>query len=173
MQLPGDGVVAVELGIVEDGHEHILGEDVLDEHLAHVGHFHAGIDGLLAQLQEFAQGLTERDILGVLLFNDGAQLGCQGGDVLVELLDGAVELADLERLVGDEAGKQRVEGGDVGKSGAQDFGAVLVEHGGMGVFEQNVVGGVALGELGRNLGVEVVLLVLGLPVAPILAQRVL
>ena len=53
------------------------------------------------------------------------------------------------------------------------LGAVLEEDGGLGVFEEDVVAGVAAVELGLDLGVEVVVSVLGLPVAAGHAQGVL
>ena len=172
LQLAGDGVLAVKLRLVEDGHEDVLGEHVLDDHLAHVGHLHARVDGLLAQLQELVQRLPESRVGAELLFDDGAQLVGQGRHVGVELLDGAVELAHLARLVGDEARQQRIERGGIGKVGAQHLLAVLVQHRRVGILEEDVGGGVAIGKLGGDLGVQVVLLVLALPVAPILAQGV-
>ena len=51
-QLVGDVVFAVKLGILIDGDEDILREDVLDDHLAHVGHHQVGVDGFVAQLEE-------------------------------------------------------------------------------------------------------------------------
>jgi len=75
--LPGERALApgretVELRLVEDGHEDVLGEHVLDQHLAHIGHLDARVDGLTAQLQELAERLPESRVGIHLLCDDRA-----------------------------------------------------------------------------------------------------
>ena len=72
-QFMGDDVFAVELGFVEDGDEDVFGEDVLHNHFAHVGQFHAGVDRFLAQFQEIFGGFLEGFVFVVLLADGVAQ----------------------------------------------------------------------------------------------------
>ena len=58
-----------------------------------------------------------------------------------------------------------VEVGGAGHIGANRLRPVLEQNSGEGVFEDDVVAGVAAVELGLDFGVEVVVTVLGLPVA--------
>ena len=48
VQLAGDVVLPVELVLGEDPQEDVLGQDVLQQHLAHVAVGHLGADGLAA-----------------------------------------------------------------------------------------------------------------------------
>ena len=52
VQLARDVVVLVKVAVVEDLGEDFFGQDVLDQHLAHVGLGQAGVDGLLRMGQE-------------------------------------------------------------------------------------------------------------------------
>ena len=61
---------------------------------------------------------------------------------------------------------RRCRSAGAGHVRAHGLGAVLEEDGGEGVLEDDVVAGVATVELGLDFGVEVVVAVLGLPVAP-------
>ena len=87
------------------------------------------------------------------------------GDALLELIDGLLELLDLGLDVAEELGDQIGELGRVGHVGGEDALAVLVEDGGGGVLEDDVVEGIAGLALLLDLGFEVVGGVLGLPVA--------
>ena len=59
VQLARDVVVLVVVGAGEDGREHFAGEDVLDQHLAHVGFGEARVDRLLGVFEEFVCRLAE------------------------------------------------------------------------------------------------------------------
>ena len=103
VQLAGDVVLAVEVAVVEDLGENLFGQDVLDQHLAHVGIGEAGVDGLLRMLQELRRRLRERrrcrcaarSIIVAQRLQHGRQVG-------LELLDGLAEVGDLGALVAEE-----------------------------------------------------------------------
>ena len=59
IELLGDVVLAVEIILVEDVGEDFLSQDVLDQHLPHIGFRQHGIDGLLGMLQECRRRLAE------------------------------------------------------------------------------------------------------------------
>ena len=96
-----------------------------------------------------------------------------GGQVGLELLAGLAELLDLGQIVVQEAADQAVQFARAGHVHPHGLVAVLEKDGGLGVFEEDVVAGVAAVELGLDLGVKVVVGVLGLPVAAGHAQGVL
>ena len=109
LQLAGNDVLTVELGLVENPHEDVLGQDVLDDHLAHVRHLDLRVDGLFAQLQELIQGRAEGGVGLDLLVNDRPQCPGQGGNICAELLDGLVEEPHLRALVANKKAQQDVE----------------------------------------------------------------
>ena len=59
VQLAGDVVLAVEIGVVEHLGEDVLGQDVLDQHFLHVILAHRRIDRLLRVGEECGFGLGE------------------------------------------------------------------------------------------------------------------
>ena len=87
------------------------------------------------------------------------------GDALAEFLDGLLEFADLGLGVGVEAKQQVGQVARVGEVGVHHRGAVLVEHGAAGVFEDGVAEGVAAADLAVDLAVQVVVRILGFPEA--------
>ena len=104
----GDVVLAVELVLGEDAEEDVPGEDVLEEHLAHVGLRHVGADGLPAQLQEARRGGHVGLVLGLGLLDGLAEVLEDGWQVGLELLLGVPELLDLGQLVVEEAADEAV-----------------------------------------------------------------
>ena len=101
-----------------------------------------------------------------------AHLSSTAGKIGLELLAGVAELFDLGQLVVEEAADEAMEVPGAGHIDAHGLLAVLEENGGLGVLEDDVVAGVAAVELGLDFGVEVVVGVLGLPVAPVHAEGV-
>ena len=173
VQLAGDVVLAVELIVVEDAEEDVAGEDVLEEHLADVGVGDVGADGLAAEGEEEGGGVLVVGVVGLGVGDGLAEAFEDGGEVGLELLAGLAELLDLGQFVVEEAADEAVEIAGAGHVGAHGLGAVLEEDGGLGVLEEDVVAGVAAVELGLDFGVEVVVGVLGLPVAAGHAEGVL
>ena len=110
---------------------------------------------------------------GVLLGDAVAQRLQDIGQVVRELLHRLVEVRDFLPLVRGEAGKQRQQRVVVGLHPcAQHFGAVLVQHRGDVVGEDDVVLGIALAELRGDLRRQIVVLVLRFPIAEGYAQAV-
>ena len=173
VQLAGDVVLAVELVLGEDAEEDVAGEDVLEQHLADVGVGDVGADGLAAEVQEEGGGVLVVGVAGLGVGDGLAEALQDGGEVGLELLAGLAELFDLGQLVVQEAADEAVELARAGHVDAHGLVAVLDEDGGLGVLEEDVVAGVAAVELGLDLGVEVVVGVLGLPVAAGHAEGVL
>ena len=91
----GDVVLAVELVLGEDAQEYVLRQDVLEQHLAHVGGGHLGAYRLSAQLQEAGGGGHVVLVLGLGLLYGLAQVFEDGGQVGLELLLRLPELLDL------------------------------------------------------------------------------
>ena len=83
------------------------------------------------------------------------------------------ELLDLRQLVVQEDAYEAVQLPVPGHIDPHRLAAVLNQHGGLGVLEEDVVFGVAPVELDLDFSVQVVVGVLGLPVAPRHPQRVL
>ena len=98
----------MELVLGEDAEEDVPGEDVLEEHLAHVGGGHVGADGLPAELQEARCGGHVGLVLGLGLLYGLAQVLEDGGQVGLELLLGVPELLDLGQLVVEETADEAV-----------------------------------------------------------------
>ena len=172
LQLAGDAVLIEELGIAEDGEEDFLGEDVLDEHLVHIGRGDGGIDGAAAEFQKGIAAQAEGAIFRLLLLDHFPQGPDDAGDVLLEALDGFLELADLGVLEGDVGGEESVELAVLREGCAEKLAAILIEDGGLGIFEQDVGVRVADIELFGDLGAEVVGGVLAFPEAVIEAEDV-
>ncbi len=165
-------VVLVEVAVVEHLGEDFLGQDVLDQHLAHVGFGEAGVDGFLRVCQEFLLGLAEAGVGRMLALDHLAQRFQHGRQVGLELLHRRAEIGDLGPLEAEEQFEQLGQRLGVGHVAAQYLVAVLPQDGGDIVAKDDVVLRVALLELLAYLFVEVVAFVLGFPVAERHAQFV-
>ena len=173
VELPGDVVLAVELVLGEHAQEDVLGEDVLEQHLAHVGGGHVRADGVATQLEEADGGGLVLGVVRLGGLHRLAQVGDDGGKVGLELRLGAAELLYLRQLVVEEAADEPVERAGLVHVHPHGLFAVLDQHRRAGVLEDDVVARVAGVELALDLAVEVVARVLGLPVAAGHAQGVL
>ena len=138
---------------------------MLDQHLGDIGALQRGVDRLLDLLEE--RDLRRR-ILGAglaLLADPLAQRLEDGGEVFCELVDRFAKIADRFLLIGEEPGHQRIERFGVGHVGLGHAGAILYQHRALGVLVDDVGARVALGFLRRDFRVEIVLAVLGFPIA--------
>ena len=81
---------------------------MLDEHLVHVVGRDGGIDGRAAEIEEGVAPHAEGGVHFSLLHDHAAQGGDDVRDVLLEALDGFLELAHLGMLEADEGGEQFV-----------------------------------------------------------------
>ena len=163
----------MELALSEHLQEDILGENVLQQHLPHVGGGHGGANALLAQFEEPGRGGL---IAGVGRFGVGdglAQIVNDGGQIGLELPLRLAKLLDLREFVVQKHADEAVQLAGAGHVGPHGLLPVLEQDGGLGIFENDIALGIASVELTLNLGVQVVAAVLGLPVAPGHAQGVL
>ena len=94
-ELAGDVVLAVELVFAENAEEDVLGEDVLQQHFAHVGGGDGGADGLLAVGEEAGCAVLVGGVAGLGVGDGRAEVVEDGGEVGLELLLGLAELLDL------------------------------------------------------------------------------
>ena len=173
VQLAGHVVFPVELVLVKDPVEDVLGEDVLEQHLPHVGLGHVGADAPAAQGQELR---CPGPVVGVALLGRRHRLPQvlqHRRQVRLELRLGLAELLDAGQFVVQEPAYEPVQFPGAGHVHPQRHVAVLHQHRRFRVLEHDVVPGIAPVELGPNLRVQVVVAVLGLPVAPGHAQGVL
>ena len=86
----------------KDRGENIFGQNVLDQHLAHVGFGEAGIDRLLGVLEKLLGGLSEFRLALVGALDHRAQRFQNHRQIGFELLDGFAELGDLGAFVVEE-----------------------------------------------------------------------
>lgn len=172
VELRRDIVLAVEVGIVEHLGKDVLGQDVLDQHFLHVAFGDGRVDRFLRVLEECLFGGDERLGRLALLGDQVAQRFEHRGQVLAELLHRLVEVSDLLPLVRVEADEQRVERVGIVHCDARDFVPVLDQDRGVIVGIDDVVARIAFPRLGGDLGVEIVIGVLGFPIAERHAQRV-
>ena len=108
IELFGDVVLAVEVALVEDVVEDFLGEDVLDQHLPHVGLPDGRVDRILRVGVELVGILSEILIVRVRGVDLVAQRVEHRRKVALELLDRLPEIGDLRPLIGE---KQRQQAG--------------------------------------------------------------
>ena len=162
----------MELAFGEHAQEDVLGEDVLQQHLANIGGGDVGADGLVALLQEGLGGCLVGHVASLGGVHGSAQVVEDSGQVGFELLLGLAELLDLRQFVVEEAADQAVQFARAGHIHPHCFFPILEQHGGLGVFENYVVAGVAAVELLLDFGFQIVVGVLGFPVAAGHAQGV-
>ena len=73
-EFAGDVVFAVILGVVKDGGKNLFGQEVLNQHLAHVGPGQVWVDGLLHEFQEPVAFLPKSGVFGGLGGDGSAQV---------------------------------------------------------------------------------------------------
>lgn len=95
-------VVLVERGTRKNRDENLLGEDVLNQHLAHVGCGEAGVDGLLCVLKEGLRCSAEFLVGAMGLLDHVTQGAEHGGKIRLELLHRLPELHHRGRHVVEE-----------------------------------------------------------------------
>ena len=172
VKLPGHVVFAVELVLGEHPQEDVLGQDVLQQHLPDIGLGYRGADGLAAMLEEAGGALLVGRIGSLGFGHRLPQVIQHRRQIGLELLLCLPELSDLRQLVVQEPLQEPVQPVGVGHIDPHRLCAVLEEDGIDGILEDDVVAGIALVELGLYFRVEVVVGVLGLPVATGHAKRV-
>ena len=155
----------VKVAVVKHLGENFFGEDVLDQHFAHIGIGEARVDGFLRVGQEFLFGLAEAGIGFVLALDHLAQRVQHHGQIGLELLHRRAETGDFGPLKAEKKFEQLGQPGGVRHVAAQDFVFVLHQNGSHIVGKDDVVLRIAFFEFLADLFVEVVARVLGFPVA--------
>ena len=173
VQPVGDVVFAVELVFAEDLEKDIPGEHVLDQHFAHIVRAHGGVDGPAAGAEKRIRCLAEARIALPLRADGFAQRFQHPGQILPELPHRLVKVGDLRRLVVQKGAQQPFQFCAIAHGDADDLAPALNQHGGLGILENDVPHRVALAPLCCDLPIQIVVRVLGLPVAAVLAQIVL
>ena len=138
---------------------------MLDQHLPYSVVVEVRINGLAAQLGEGIKVLAECGILFVLRFEDCRDAFGQLWNLLRELGDGLFPVGYVGQLVVEEEFEDvnQLVGGFDGV--VEGDAVVLIEDGVAGRLEERVGEGIALLDLGLDLVVELVVVVLGLPEA--------
>ncbi len=137
IQLTRHVVVLVKVGIVKHLGKDFFGEDVLDQHFAHIGFGQRRVDGLLRVAQEFFCGLAKAGVGIVRGINHLAQCQQHGGRSV--LAPQRPESQSLGAFKAEEQFEQLFECLRVGHVTAQHFGAVLPQHGHRVVAEDDVI----------------------------------
>ena len=150
--------------------EDFLSQDVLYQHLAHIGIGQARVDGLLRMHQELGRCGAELLIVVVLPGDHVAQCLQHRWQVGLELRHCRAEVGDFLPLERNEQRKQLAEPGRVRHVAAQDDFLMLDQDGRYVITEDDVVLRVTLFELLVDLFFKIVALVLCLPVAQWHAQ---
>ena len=133
----------------------------------------AGADAAAAQFEELGDAFAVVGIAFLGLSHRLAEVFENGGQVGLELMLRLPELLDLGQFVAEEAGDETVQVGGPGHVHPHGLFPVLDQDGSPGVLEDDVVLWVAPVELGLDFVVQVVVGVLGFPVAAGHAQGVL
>ena len=160
----------VKVAVIKYLGENFFGQDVLDQHLTHIGIAQRGVDGLLRMRQKPNFSGPKFRVFVVLQLNHLAQGQQHGGKVCFELLHSSPKTSNLGPLKAKEQFQQLGQRLRVSHVAAQDLRAVLPEHGHGVVTENDVVLRVAFFEFLADLGVQVVVSVFGFPVAQRHAQ---
>ena len=161
----GDDVAASKVGVVEDGAEEPLGQQVLDQHLLDRGLGQVWVDRLAAFVQKLGEGGGEAAVALPLLPDQLRQAVPDVGHPLLELGDRLLPRRVLLRAVAEEHLQRLDQLRRVRQVGVQRQPPVLPQQRPLRRLEENVVARVAGRELALDLGRQVVVDVLGLPVA--------
>src|ERR1017187_7352885 len=146
----GDNVAAGEVGVVEDGAEQALGEQVLDEHFLDGGISEIGIDGAPGEFRKVGKRFDETPISLALPLDDFNQAAGEFGHAVLKLGDGALPFGVGGRRVAEEGVERVNEGGRLGKVGVEGHAVVLEGEGAARGWEEDVVAGGAEGEFLRS-----------------------
>src|SRR5437763_10920353 len=161
-----------KIGIVENGAEETLSQEVLHEHL---------IDDILADLwvkrstAEFGKGIEGRDELLILLvffLNDRQQCPCKFRDTLLEFLYRYLEGGDIRLGVGEELREKINHFGGIMQIVLKGPFFVLVEYRSLGVFKDGVDQRIPCCDLFGDLFVKVTLWPFGFPKAALQVKAI-
>ena len=95
VELLSDVVLAVELVLAEHAQEYVAGQDVLEQHLAHVRFGHLRADRLAALREEGGSGGLVVGVVGLRRIDCFPQVGENRRKVVFELLLRLPEILDL------------------------------------------------------------------------------
>lgn len=106
LDLGGDDVAADEIGVVEDGAEEALGEQVLHEHFGDFCLADLRVEVAAAKSGEVVERRDEGTVLGGFLLDNLQEAGRQLGNAVLKLLNGGLEASNLRLAVGEKAGQE-------------------------------------------------------------------
>ncbi len=172
VQLARYVVVLVKVAVVKHLGKNLFRQDVLNQHLAHIGIAQQRVDGLLRVQQKPLFGGAEFSVAAVRLLNHAAQCGQHGGQIGFELLHSAAEIGNLRALIAKKQLEQFLQGHRVVHRAAHHLLAVLPQHASDVVAKDDVVLRIAFFEFLDHFRIQVVLRVFGFPIAHRHAQRV-
>src|SRR5579864_2414388 len=95
-------IAADKIGIIEDGTEEALGEQVLDKHLVDSGIIHLWINRGAAEFGEITEGNFEFLVEFMFIFDDVEHGLCMLWDALFELINRLLEVLDIWFNMGEE-----------------------------------------------------------------------
>ncbi|WP_245267366.1 hypothetical protein [Methylosinus sp. LW3] len=155
----------MEIAVVENARENVFRQNVLNQHLAHVIGRDDRIDRVAGVVEEFLFRFGEGLVAFARLLDFLAQRRQHGGQVGLELLDRLAELRDFRPLIAEEQIEQAFEPTRVVIGDARDFLLVLNQDRATRILENDIVLRIALALLLVDFLVEVVVFVLGFPIA--------
>src|SRR5450755_2148126 len=166
LDLGGDDVAAHEIGVVEDGAEEALGQQVLDEHFVDYVGRDPGIERGAAELGKGVEGGDKAPVGFILALDNREQRFGEFGDARLELLHSRLEVLDIRLGVGEELLEQIADIVRVLQIVLDGYAPlILVEHGPARILEAGVPERLATSDLLRDLPLQVALRPLRLPVA--------
>src|SRR5450755_1160945 len=166
LDLGGDDIAAHEVGVVEDGAEEALGQQVLDEHFVDYVGRDPGIERGAAELGKGVEGGDKAAVSLVLALDNREQRFGELGDARLELLHSRFEVLDIRFGVGEELLEQVADIVRVLQIVLDGYAPlILVEHGPARILEDGVAERIASSDLLRDLPIQVALRPLRLPVA--------
>ncbi|WP_255565190.1 hypothetical protein [Methylovirgula sp. HY1] len=172
IKLLGDIVVPVELIVVIDFRENLLGQNMLDQHLPHVGGRDGRVDRIPGVLEEFQFFRAKGCIALSRSFYFLAQSIENGGQVCLELLDRLAEFRNFRPLIGEVKREKPLQSDRIIDGATRDFLTVLDQDSLARIFENNIGLRIAAAKLRRDLFVEIVLFVFCFPIAEGHAQGI-
>ena len=99
------------------------------------------------------------------LFDHGPQSFKYRWQVNFKLFDRLAKIGNFWTLIGEKQSQQAFQLRHIGNWTAHDFLAVLNQYGLDAIFENNVILRIAAFEFERDFGIQIILCVLGLPIA--------
>ena len=159
----GDYIGLGEVIDIKNAADDALRHQVLDEHFVDGLNADVGVEGCAAEFHEFVESVLEFRVVGMGGFNLVFELGGDGADLIAVGLDSFAEVIKGALFVIEVLAEQLGEVLALINFGATGFFSVLKEHGGAGVFKDDVIEGITGRFLVFDFGEEIVGVVFSFP----------